>query len=36
MKFNIKVIKETEPERFYEDKNNKENLSLKNKIKEDS
>lgn len=32
VEFNIKVTNEIEPERFYEDKNNKENLFLINKI----
>ena len=35
IEFNIKVTNEIEPERFYEDKDNKENLFLKNKIEED-
>ena len=36
IEFNIKVTNEIEPERFYEDKDNKENLFLKNKIEENS
>ena len=36
VEFNIQVINEIEPERFYEDKDNKENLFLKNKIEEDA
>ena len=36
VEFNIKVTNEIEDERFYEDKDNKENLFLKNKIEEDS
>ena len=36
IEFNIKVTNEIEPERFYEDKENKENLFLKNKIEENS
>ena len=36
VEFNIQVINEIEPERFYEDKDNKENLFLKNKIEENS
>ena len=35
IEFNIKVTNETEPFRPYEDKDNKENLFLKNKIEED-
>ena len=34
IEFNIKVTNEIEPNRFYEDKENKENLFLKNKIEE--
>ena len=36
VEFNIKVTNEIEPERFYEDKDNKENLFLKNKIEENA
>ena len=36
VELNIKVTNKTEDERFYEDKDNKENLFLKNKIEEDS
>ena len=36
IEFNIKVTNEIEDERFYEDKDNKENLFLKNKIEENS
>ena len=36
VEFNIKVTNEIEPERFYEDKENKENIFLKNKIEENS
>ena len=36
IEFNIKVTNEIENERFYEDKDNKENLFLKNKIEENS
>jgi hypothetical protein len=36
VEFNIKVTNEIEDERFYEDKDNKENLFLKNKIEENS
>ena len=36
IEFNIKVTNEIEDERFYEDKDNKENLFLKNKIEEDA
>ena len=36
VEFNIKVTNEIEDERFYEDKDNKENLFLKNKIEKDS
>ena len=36
IEFNIKVTNEIEDERFYEYKDNKENLFLKNKKEEDS
>ena len=36
VEFNIKVTNEIEPKRFYEDKENKENIFLKNKIEENS
>jgi hypothetical protein len=36
IEFNIKVTNEIEPERFYEDKDNKENLFLKTKLIENN